>query len=385
MDPIIIIGTGLAGYSVAREFRKHDKDTAVILITRDDGASYYKPDLSEAHAKDKQAGDLVQKSAEEMADMLDATVRTHEQVEAIDRDNRQVKLAGETLTYSRLVLAWGADPIVLNLGGDAVESVYKVNSLMDYRVFRDNLPAKSRVAVLGAGLIGSEFANDLIEAGHHVAVADPAPWPLAQLLPEAAGKAVRKALAHGGVDWHLGHAATGVQRGDNGKLAVQLDNNEILNADVVLSAVGLRAGLSLAEDAGLTVDRGIVVDRTLATSDPHIFALGDCAEVDGHWRPYVAPLMQCARTLGKTLAAGEDDTPGEVKYPTLPVIIKTHLCPVIVYPPVHPHGDWQIEGSGSAIEARFVDDEGKMLGFALTGEATGKRRDYLKDAPPLMD
>lgn len=385
MDPIIIIGTGLAGYSVAREFRKHDKDSALILITRDDGASYYKPDLSEAHAKGKQAAELVQKTVEEMAEMLGATVRTHEQVEAIDRDNRQVQLAGETLTYSKLVLAWGADPIVLNLGGDAAEAVHKVNNLMDYRLFRDNLPAKSRIAVLGAGLIGCEFANDLIEAGHHVAVADPAPWPLAQLLPEAAGKAVKKALAHGGVAWHLGHAATGVQHGDDGKLVVQLDNDETISADVVLSAVGLRAGLALAEAAGLAIDKGIIVDRTLATSDPHIFALGDCAEVDGQWRPYVAPLMQCARTLGKTLAGSEDDTPGEVKYPTLPIIIKTHLCPVIVYPPAHKHGEWQIEGEGSAIEARFVDADGKMLGFALTGEATGKRRDYLKDAPPLMD
>lgn len=385
MDPIIIIGTGLAGYSVAREFRKHDKDTPVILITRDDGASYYKPDLSEAHAKDKQPADLVQKTAEEMAEMLDATVRTHEQVESIDRANRQVHLVGETLTYAKLVLAWGADPIVLKLCGDAAEMVHKVNSLMDYRVFRDNLPPKSRVAVLGAGLIGCEFANDLLEAGHRVSVADPAKWPLAQLLPEAAGEAVKKELAHGGVDWHLGHAATGVHRGEDDRIKVQLDDDSSISADVVLSAVGLRAGVSLAEDAGLAVDKGIIVDRTLRTSDAHIYALGDCAEVDGHWRPYVAPLMQCARTLGKTLAGGEDDTPGRVKYPTLPIIIKTHLCPVIVYPPVHKHGEWQIEGDGTAIEARFVDEDGKTLGFALTGEATSKRKDYLKDAPPLMD
>lgn len=385
MNPIIIIGTGLAGYSVAREFRKHDKDTPVVLITRDDGASYYKPDISEAHAKEKTPEELVQKTAGEMADMLDATVRTYEQVEAIDCAQRQLQLVGETLTYSRLVLAWGADPITLNLSGDAVEAVHKINNLMDYRAFRDNLPDKSRVAVLGAGLIGCEFANDLIEAGHKVVVADPSEWPLQQLLPQPAGDAVRKELAHGGVEWHLGHAATGVHRGDDGSLRVQLDNNDTIRADVVLSAVGLRAGVELAEKAGLAVDRGIVVDRSLRTSDPYVYALGDCAEVDGHWRPYVGPLMQCARTLGKTLAGGEDDTPGQVKYPTLPIIIKTHLCPVIVFPPVDKHGEWQIQGDGTSIEARFVSESGKLLGFALTGEATGKRRDYMKDAPPLMD
>ncbi|RJS93549.1 NAD(P)/FAD-dependent oxidoreductase [Salinisphaera sp. Q1T1-3] len=383
-DPIIIIGTGLAGYSVAREFRKHDKQTPVVLITRDDGASYYKPDISEAKAKGRDPAELVQKTAEEMAEMLDVVVRTHEQVETIQPEAHQIQLAGETLTYDKLVLAWGAEPVVLNLCGDATDDIHKVNHLADYRIFRDNLPADAHVAVLGAGLIGCEFANDLTEAGHPVTVADPAAWPLSQLIPQAAGEAVQNALSHAGVTWHLGHAATGVHHGEDGKYRITLDDETVVEADIVLSAVGLKASVQLAEDAGLSVDRGIVVDRTLRTSDADIYALGDCAEVDGHWRPYVAPLMQCARTLGKTLAADEDDTPGQVTYPTLPIIIKTHACPVIAYPPVDGHGEWQVEGDGSALEATCRDKNGNMVGFVLTGEATNKRRDYIKDAPALM-
>ena len=152
-----------------------------------------------------------------------------------------------------------------------------------------------------------------------------------------------------------------------------------------MSAVGLRAGIDLAEKAGLKIDKGIVVDRTLVTSDPNIYALGDCAEVDGIWRPYVAPLMQCARTLGKTLAGGDDDAPGKVKYPTLPIMVKTHLCPVIAYPPADRSGEWTIEGDDHSVEASYLDDEGNLLGFALTGEATKKRKDYLKNAPAIMD
>ena len=384
MDPIIIIGTGLAGYSVARELRKHDKEKPIVLITRDDGASYYKPDISEAKAKDKVPDDLVQKTAEEMADMLDATVRTHEQVDTIQPEAHQIQLGDETLTYDKLVLAWGADTITLNLGGNAAEDVHKINSLLEYRTFRSNLDADTEVAVLGAGLIGCEFANDLIQSGHKVSVADPSEWPLAQLIPKEAGKAVKRALAESGVDWHLGHAATGIMHGDNGRYQVELDNDEILEADIVLSAVGLKAGIEMAEKAGLAVDKGIKVDRALQTSDADIYALGDCAEVDGIWRPYVAPLMQCARTLGKTLAGGENDEPGQVKYPTLPIMVKTHLCPVIAYPPADRHGEWKIEADGANIEATYVNDDGEMLGFALTGEATKKRKDYLKDAPPIM-
>lgn len=383
MDPIIIIGTGLAGYGVVRELRRGDKTTPVVLITRDDGANYYKPDISEAHAKGNAADALVKQTAAEMAEQLDVTVRAHEQVEAIDAQARQVRLTGETLTYSKLVLAWGAEPIVLSLAGDATEQVYRVNNLADYRIFRDNLSKGQHVAILGAGLIGCEFANDLIGAGCKVSVVDLAAWPLAQLLPEKAGRAVEKALAHAGVRWHLNRAAAGIHDSGDGRIRIELDDGSGLNADVVLSAVGLRAATALAEAAGLDVDRGIVVDRTLATSDPNIYALGDCAQVDGQWRPYVAPLMQCARTLGKNLAA-QDGEPQQVKYPSLPVIIKTHLCPVIVYPPVDTHGTWRIEGDGTDIEASFVDDEGNLKGFALTGEATKKRGQYLKQAPPLM-
>jgi rubredoxin-NAD+ reductase len=252
--------------------------------------------------------------------------------------------------------------------------------LTDYRLFRDSLAGAAKVAILGAGLIGCEFANDLIGAGYRVAVADPAAWPLSQLIPSDCGKAVAGALAHAGVRWHLGHAAVAVSRGARA-LDVVLDNGEVLHADVVLSAVGLRADTRLAEAAGLAVDRGIRVDRSLRTSDEHIYALGDCAEVDGHWRPYVAPLMQCARTLGKNLGTGEAR---QVAYPSLPIIVKTHVCPVLAYPPISRHGQWAIGGKNPDIEARFVDDANRTLGFALTGQATKKRREHLRDAPPLM-
>lgn len=384
MDPIIIVGTGLAGYGTAREFRKHDKERPLVLITRDDGANYYKPDLSEAHAKNATPDDLVKKDVDAMAEELDATIHNHRQVESIDRENRQIVLNGDTLTYHKLVLAFGADPIVLKLAGDATQAIHKVNNLFDYRSFRSNLGDAKHVAILGAGLIGCEFANDLVEAGYEVSIADPADWPLSQLLPKACGEAVERGLAKAGVHWHLGHAATGVHH-SNKQLQILLDNDESIHADAVLSAVGLRAGIDLAEKAGLKIDKGIVVDRTLVTSDPNIYALGDCAEVDGQWRPYVGPLMQCARTLGKTLAGGDGETAGRVKYPTLPIIVKTHVCPVVVMPPVESGGQWEIDGDMPDFEARCMSEDGRLIGFALTGEATNKRRDYIKEAPPLME
>ncbi len=379
MDPIIIVGTGLAGYSVARELRKHDHDAPLLLVSRDDGGYYYKPDLSEALTQEKTSDELVKKTAEEMAADLNATVHAHRQVESIDPATHDVYLDGDTLRYSKLVLAHGAEPIRLALAGDGLEAVYQVNNRADYTAFRQALDNVDSVAVLGAGLIGCEFSNDLVAHGFKVSCIDPVEWPLQRFLPEACGEAVRRGLADAGVDWHLGRTVDAVHHENEG-LRLELDNGDTLSVDAVLSAVGLRPALDLAETAGLAVDLGIAVDRHLQTSDEHIYALGDCAEVDGHFRPFVAPLMQAARALGKTLV-GE---PTAVKYPALPIIVKTPACPTIVYPPQTQDGEWTVEGDAPDLEARYVDASNRMIGFALTGEATMQCGQYIKAAPPIM-
>lgn len=379
MQPIVIVGTGLAGYGVARELRKHDRETPLVLITRDDGASYYKPDLSEAFTQGHSADDLVKKTAEAMAGELDADIRGYTEAGAIDPGARTITVNGEPLVYRDLVLANGASPITLPLAGDAADEIRQVNNLQDYRLFRQALDGAEHVAVLGAGLIGCEFANDLSNAGIEVHGIDPIDWPLQRFLPEAPGRALEAALADLGVHWHLGATVESLQRAGGGfELALSEGGN--LRADVVLSAVGLRPDTALAESGGLTVESGVAVDRYLRTSDPHIYALGDVAEVEGQVLPFVMPLMNAARALGKTLA-GEATA---VRYPVMPVIVKTPACPVVVYPPHAHDGEWQVTGEAPDLEARYLDGNGRLDGFALTGAAVGKRRDYIREAPPVL-
>lgn len=384
MDPIVIIGTGLAGYSTGRELRKHDQTTPLVLVTQDDGESYYKPDLSEAHTKQNEAADLIKKDASAMAEDLNAEVITCSSVGSIDRDEKALMFANTEIRYSKLVLACGASPITPPLEGDAGDYVHQLNNLADFRKFRQSIAGAAHVSIIGAGLIGCEFANDLVGAGYGVSVIDPAGWPLSRLVPESCGKALQQELAQAGVDWHIGEAASRVDRKAD-RLCVTLGSGQSMDTDIVLMAVGLRPETTLASNAGLEINHGIVVDRTLATNDDHIYAIGDCAEVDGLWNPYVAPLMQCARTLGKNLTTGAEAAPTVVRYSTLPIIVKTHLCPVIAYPPRHTEGDWIIEGDTPDLEARFNDSQGNMCGFVLVGQATKKRREYLSQSPALMD
>jgi rubredoxin-NAD+ reductase len=318
-----------------------------------------------------------------MATQLKATVRTRTRVTAIDTAGKKLTLDdGSTLAYAKLVLAWGADVIRPPLGGDGLDRVYSVNDLLDYAAFRSALEqnAVKKVLVIGAGLIGSEFANDLANGGFALDVVDPLGWSLPTLLPEPAGRAVQGALEAKGVRFHFGRLVKAVDKSGNGVVGT-LDDGTRIEADIAVSAIGVRPRVDLARAAGISVNRGIVADRHLATSAPDVYALGDCAEVEGWVLYYVAPLMAAARALAKTLT-GERTA---VVYPAMPVTIKTPACPVVVSPPAPGAvGAWSISGSSPDIVAEFRGADGKLLGFALTGEGTKQKLTLQKELPPLL-
>lgn len=379
-SPIVIIGTGLAGYTLAREIRKRDAQVPLCLITRDDGAFYSKPMLSNALAKHKSADDLATASVDRMRDDLAAQIHNHTTVIGIDSNQQQLELEnGKVIAYGQLVLAVGAQPITPPLQGNGAERVISVNSLHDYRRFRQQIEGQQRIAIIGPGLIGCEFANDLILAGYEVHVIGPGAWPLGRLLPPSAGAAVKQALQDIGVRWHLQATVQQVNAIDHA-LQLTLDNGEQVEADVVLSAIGLRADNTLAQAAGLQLNRGIVVDRLLKTSCDGIYALGDCAEVEGQVLPFVMPIMHQARALAATLT-GEAT---QVTYPAMPVLVKTTSYPVVVSPPaMEANGTWREQVSETGVRAEFSDGEA-LLGFALTGTAVAEKQALTRLLPAVL-
>jgi len=379
--PIVILGTGLAGFTLARELRKLDPAVPLVLVSRDHGGFYSKPMLSNALAGKKTAASLVMKPAEKMAAELNATLRTQAAVARIDTAAQVVELeGGEAIAYRDLVLALGADPIRLPLDGDGAADVLSVNDLDDYARFADRLEGVQRAAILGAGLIGCEFANDLLARGVAPTVIDLAPRALPRLLPDEASGRLQAKLEAAGVAFRFGQSVREVRRDGRG-FALTLDDGSVLPADLVLSAVGLRPRTALAKAAGLSTNRGIVTNRLLATSAPHVHALGDCAEVDGHTLPYVMPIMQQARALVATLAG----KPTPVQYPPMPVIVKTPACPTVVCPPpLDASGAWRVVLSDDGCEARFHSADGQLLGFALLGTATAQRQALVAQVPGLL-
>jgi rubredoxin---NAD+ reductase len=377
LQNLVIIGSGLAGYMLAKEWRKLDNKSPLTIITASEGNFYSKPLLSTSLTQQKTPDMLAMKSSKDMEQELNAIIHNNSVVEEIDLKRRVISFNDDEILFSHCVLATGANKIAPPLKGDAVSDIQSVNNLQDYSKFRAWLKDKKHIAILGAGLVGCEFANDLINVGIKVDIIAPETHALASLVPEPIGNQLVNALANKGVTWHLGRLAKAVNKNNN-QYEVLLSDKSTVMVDGVMSAIGLKPNLGLAELAGIKTNRGIQVNRYLQTNEKNIFAVGDCAEVDGEVRQYVAPLLQCARALAKVLAgAGEP-----VHYPTMPVVIKTPACPVVSSPPpINVAGDWHFEGEGSHLKALYYDEQGQLRGFALVGDKVRDKMPLAKQLP----
>ncbi len=370
--PIVIIGTGLAGYSLAREFRKLDKETPLLLISRDDAVSYSKPMLSTGFTKQKTADELAMADPGKMSTQLNASIRNFTEVDKIDTELKQLTIKGEVVDYSRLVMATGANVNKLKFPGSDLPGVFSINDLADYRAFRGALTPNAKVLIMGAGLIGCEYANDLLAGGYSVTIADPAGTALNGLVPTPAGNALVSGLESAGISFKFGRFVASLEKTRSG-LKATLDDGSIIETDIVISAVGLKPDLTLASGAGLKCERGIVTNRAMETSAADVYALGDCAQIDGHVLLYVLPLMASAKALAKTLS-GERT---EVSYGVMPVATKTPACPVVVSPPMTDKGEWTFEQDGQNIKGLFKDGE-QLHGFVLTGDFAAEKQALAK-------
>lgn len=372
---IVVIGSGLAAYSLVREFRKLDSDTPVLIISQDDGHSYSKPMLSTGFTKNKSADDLSMADPGKMATQLKASIRNFTTVTKVDPQNSSIQINDEVIPYSKLVLALGAKVNKLNFPGSNLSKVVSINDLMDYRAFRKLLAPKQHVLIMGAGLIGCEYANDLIIGGYSVTVVDPASTAMNGLIPTEAGNALATGLKDAGANMLFEHYVHQIDELEDGSLCATLENGQKIPCDLVISAIGLKANIDLAEQAGITCGRGIITDHFLETSATNIFALGDCAETLNEVRLYVLPLMASARALAKTLSG--DKT--AVHFGIMPVATKTPACPVVAVPPKRESGTWIFEIENNGVIGRFNNASNRTCGFVLTGDAIKQKANLIKE------
>ncbi len=368
---IVIIGSGLAGVTLAREIRRIDPEIDVAIVTASAGEHYAKPALSNALAAGRGVEQLRLADAARLAADLRIAIHPRVTVRSLDLEARRLDTSDGAIGFDQLVLAVGARQRRPDLAGNGADQVMSINDLDDYAAMRRRLAAASRVAIVGAGLIGCEFANDLRLGGFGVELYDVAPAPLARLLPAMASQRMRRGLEDIGVGMHLGSAILGIERGTAHTLELVAEGGAGGRYDLVLSATGLQPELRLAREAGLLTGAGIRTDAALATSHPGVFALGDCAEVHGRLLPYVMPILQGARALARTLTG----TTTPVDYPPVQIVVKTPACPTVIFPPARERGDWSVlhdAPDSLQLEHREAPD-GRLTGVVLQGDAVRDR------------
>jgi len=377
--PVVIVGSGYAGYNLAEAVRKLDPLADIVVLTQDEGKYYSKPALSTGLNMQQSVDELVVELPLDRANRLNIRIVTHCTVQRIDALSKQLFTSLGQQPYGQLVLAQGAHPIQLPFAGNASADVISVNDLQDYQRYRDLLAEKDRVLLIGNGLIGCEFANDLASVGKQVNLVGLTAWPMDRLLPQALGQRLQDSLSAIGVNWWLDNSVASINFIDSNNTdagyAVTLKSGYVLEADVIVSAVGLQARTKLAINNGITCGVGIKTDSRLMTNIPHVYALGDCVEFDGQLQPFIAPIYWGIQALSQTLTGLST----EVSYPQMTVVVKTPACPITLLPPKQQTGEWHLDADEQGMVARFKNPAGQVCGFVLQGDRVAQRKQLLEE------
>ena len=362
---IVIIGAGLAGWHVIDAIRAKDKDIPITLITADSGDRYHKPMLTMAISQKKSAADLVRATGVDAAEAANVKLLANTQVTDVDTTTQQLQLISAlrsdpvytnyaTIGYDKLVLAMGAHPIFpKSLPEDLV---WHVNHIERFGQLQEKLATGSQhVAIVGAGMVGTEIAEDLLKAGHQVTLIDLNDAPLSQMLPPKATARIAQAVKSQGINFLGGYQVSAITRISDGKLQVSYealasatDSStaepiEPLMVDHVIASTGLTVDDKLPTAAGVDFDRrtGIVVDApTLRTSTANIYAIGDCMSIDGVPCRYVAPLRAQAATIADDVL-GLDHNGYDHKPPM--IRLKNKAISVMVTGVPKATGNWQVK------------------------------------------
>ncbi len=286
----------------------------------------------------------------------------------IDREKKTVTSAtGITASYDKLIIATGSQPIIIPIPGANLAGVLSYRDLDDVQAMMLAAKARGRAVIIGGGLLGLEAAAGLKEQGMDVTVLHLMPTLMERQLDTTSGHLLQRAIEARGIKV-ICKANTKAILGAKRVEAVELADGTRLPAEIVIMAVGIRPNSGLAKTAGITVNRGIVVDATMRTSDPDIFALGECAEVEAQVFGLVAPLYEMANVAAAQLAGDET-----VKFKASATATKLKVTGINLFSA----GDFA-EGSdreeivlrdaARGIYKRLILKDGKLIGVVLYGD-----------------
>ncbi|WP_208349923.1 nitrite reductase large subunit NirB [Pseudaestuariivita rosea] len=299
-EKLVVIGAGMASGRMLEELFKLSPDAYdVTLFGAEPRGNYNRIMLSPVLSGEKTYDEIVTHDAEWYA-THNVTCRFGEAVTGIDRARKVVVTAAGETPYDKLVIATGSAPFIIPVEGKDLPGVITYRDLDDTNAMITAAEKGGKAVVIGGGLLGLEAAAGLKERGMHVTVLHLMGHVMERQLDESAGFLLRRDLEKRGIKV-MCRASTAAILGKDRVEGVLLEDNIGVEADLVVMAVGIRPETRLANNAGLEVARGIEVNAQMQTSDPDIFAVGECVEFDGHLFGLVAPLYDQAKVLAQTL------------------------------------------------------------------------------------
>lgn len=373
-DPIVIIGSGFAAYQLVKSIRRQDETTEISIITSDEGHDYNKPDLSHVFSKRQDKADLITLSATQFAEQYNINLFPLTRVHKISREEKCIVIESQKIAYSKLVLATGANPFIPPMSGSGVDNILTLNSLSEFNQCKDSITTANNILVIGGGLIGVEVALDLANAGKKVAIVEPSEHLMSNQLPKYIALELQQKLALKQVCIYTNTTVKQIENGNNERL-ITLGNQQQFSVDEVLICAGLKPNVQLAQQANIKVNRGICTNNQMQTSDDDIFALGDCAELNGVVRSYLQPILLGAIALSKTLLG----QPTEVSLSNMMVKVKTPNYPIQIggITAGENIARWQFDVERQGIVAKSYDQSQNLIGFVVT-------QDKVPQAFPLL-
>ena len=366
-EPLVIVGQGMAGTKLAEELSARALGRyAIILIGDEPRRAYNRVLLSSLLAREVVADDIELKPRS-WWEKQGITNVYGQRVLSIDRHRRMVTLqGGGQLSYSKLVITTGSHAIKLPTPGMNLPGVITFRWMGDVDVMLNGVAPGRPAVVIGGGLLGLEAAYGLAKAGVNVTLLHLAPRLMERQLDDPAASLLKEAIHSKGCEVLL-CANTVRVIGTDKVEAVELADGRVIPADLVVCAVGVRPNTDLAKAAGLECRRGILINDQMRTSDPNIFALGECAEHRGIAYGLVEPAYEQARVLARTLAGDPSAAYGGS-------ILATNLKVSGVS--LFSAGDFLGEGKdtllyedpGQSIYKKIVIEDGKVAGAVLYGD-----------------
>ncbi|WP_271411239.1 FAD-dependent oxidoreductase [Pseudomonas sp. Q1-7] len=363
---VVVVGAGLAGWATVEALRALDAAVPITLVSACKGDLYHKPELSVALSRGQTPESLVRETAADAARRLGVRLLTDTFVVGLTPAQHQVRTTQGTLTYTRLVLAQGARPVLPAELPPAL--CWRVNHLSGWSGLQAQLRQGSqRVAIVGAGMVGCELAEDFARAGHQVTLVDRQHLPLAGLLPEPAARRLRRSQQQLGIGYLGAVQVAGVSGLDDGSKCIATTCGQHLVVDQVIAATGLATDARLARMGGLDFDRGIQVDPgTLQTSAADVYALGDCVSLEGTACRFIEPIAHQARAIAHAVLG----LAGERYRHSQPVIrLKTRSLPIEMHGTPCAAGQWRVVHEDDSYLLMEQQVDGRTASTLRVGQA----------------